>query len=98
MQTNPYPIVAVAIESLNPLVDIEQQHPNTCACDMGSSSKKVGACICTDCKCHLRKRQNREMNQIVIPMPSTRIQFLGYGIIVSTFTVIAVYMLLQPKQ
>lgn len=93
MQTNPYPIVAVAIESDNPLVDIEHQRPNTCACDMGSSSKKVGACICTDCKCHLRKRQNQD---IVFPIPPARIQCMGCGIIVSTLTVIAVYMLLQP--
>jgi len=97
MQTNPYPIVAVAIEceSSNPLVDIEHQRPNTCACDMGSSSKKVGACICTDCKCHLRRRQTQD---IVFPIPPTHIQCMGYGIIISTLTVIAVYMLLQPKQ
>jgi hypothetical protein len=94
MQTNPYPIVAVAIESesSNPLVDIEQ---NTCACDMGSSSKKVGACICTDCKCHLRRRQHLEMDSILIPIPPARIQCLGYGFIISTLTVIAIYMLLQ---
>jgi hypothetical protein len=97
MQTNPYPIVAVAIESINPLVDIEQnhQHPNTCDCDIGSSSK---ACICTDCKCHLRRRQILEMDSIVIPIPPARIQCLGYGCIISTLSVIAVYMLLQPKQ
>jgi len=32
MQVNSYPIVAVAVESANPLVNIEQ---NTCDCDMG---------------------------------------------------------------
>lgn len=98
MQTNPYPIVAVAIESesSNPLVDIEHQRPNTCACDMGSSSKKVGACICSDCKCHLRRRQQLEMDSIVIPIPPARIQCLGYGFIISILTVIAIYMLLQP--
>ena len=98
MQANPYPIVAVAIESDNSLVDIEQnQRPHTCACDMGSSSKKVGACICTDCKCHLRKRQTLEMNYIVIPIPPARIQCMGCGFIISTLTVIAVYMLLQSN-
>ena len=53
MQTNPYPIVAVAIESesSNPFADIEQNQPNTCGCDKRTSS--TGACICTDCKCHL---------------------------------------------
>jgi hypothetical protein len=89
MQTNPYPIVAIDNETdLDPEVI-------TCACSHGNE-KKVGACICTDCKCHLRRR-NREIDYIIMPMPPPRIQYIGYGIIVSTVTIIAVYMLLQPK-
>lgn len=82
MQTNPFPIVAI---------DIEPEQ-NTCACSHGNE-KKVGACICTDCKCHLRKRQTPDY--IIIPIPSPRLQFFGYGVIVSTVTIIGVYMLLQ---
>ena len=88
MQTNPYPIVAIDIETDLPTELI------TCTCSHGNA-KKVGACICTDCKCHLRKRQTPDY--ILIPIPSPRMQCFGYGIIVSTITVIAVYMLLQPK-
>jgi len=72
MQINPYPIIAIDIE------------PETCACSHGNE-KKVGACICTDCKCHLQ--------DIVMPIPSPRIQCFGYGIIVTTVTIIGVYML-----
>ena len=80
MQINPYPIIAIDIE------------PETCACSHGNENK-VGACICTDCKCHLRRRNQ----DIVMSIPSPRIQCFGYGVIVSTITIIAVYMLLQPK-
>jgi len=78
MQTNPYPIVAIDLE--------------TCACSH-SDATKVGACICTDCKCHLQRRQTPEY--ILIPIPSPRMQYFGYGIIVSTITITAVYMLLK---
>lgn len=90
MQTNPYPIVAIDIAESEPI----QTHNCACTCAHGNE-KKVGACICTDCKCHLRKRQIPDY--ILIPIPSPRMQFFGYGIIVATVTIIAVYMLLQPK-
>jgi hypothetical protein len=73
-------------------IDIDLVDETTCACDMSSSStKKVGACICTDCKCHLRHR-NRE---IVIPLPSLKIQYITYGVIISTFIFIGLYKLVM---
>ena len=81
------PIIAIDITN-----EVESE-PNTCACSHGNE-KKVGACICTDCKCHLRRR-NREIDYIIVPIPPPQIQCVGYGVIVSTVTIIGVYMLLQ---
>jgi len=92
MQTNPYPIVAIDIAKSEPI----QTHNCACTCAHGNE-KRVGACICNDCKCHLRKRQNQSYDYIQIPIPSHHIQCFGYGIIVAIVTIVAVYMLLQPK-
>lgn len=79
MQMNPFPIVSIDIECENV--------PTICACSHGNEKK-----VCSDCKCHLRIRQTQD---IVIPIPSPRIQLFGYGIIVATVTIVGVYMLLQ---
>lgn len=78
MQTNPYPIVAINIET-----DLD---PESITCDCAHSN---GTKVCTDCKCHL----HRENNYIIMPIPPPRIQFIGYGIIIATVTCVALYML-----
>jgi len=78
------PVIAIDI-------DIEKENivnETICTCNMSSSStKKVGACICTDCKCHLR-----DIEIIILP---DKIQYIGYGVIITTVCFVGMYMLLN---
>jgi hypothetical protein len=52
--------------------DLEEEQPMNCkktdcgCCNLDGYGKKNSACICIDCKCHLRKRPSLWMDPIFL--------------------------------
>jgi len=80
---------SVVLEKESEKFDLENQKISTvgCCCGCKKTGNQLSACICKDCKCHLRKRMESHEKKGL----EKELKYLGGSILCTTLILFGIY-------